>query len=134
MTSVRSGCTTAIGSGRNGSRSRRGSKAPRFARARSAAHQTKPEDCRVRRLSVELRVRPGRARVVPPRGRSLGDDAALRNVLVKIVVEIVVACAERGQAHGYRFAGLDGFFAIEPEALEFDRLVARVHDFDRYDL
>src|SRR6185437_380291 len=104
MTRAQSGCTTAIGSGRNGSRSRRGSKAPRFARARSAAHQEETGDWRVRRLSVEPQVRPGQARIVPPRGRSLGDDAALRNVLVKIVVEIVVAGVELGEPHGYRFA------------------------------
>jgi hypothetical protein len=45
-------------------------------------------------------------------------------VLVKVVVEIVAARTERGEAYGDRLAGLDGFFAIEPEALEFNRLLA----------
>src|ERR1700687_5943585 len=63
--------------------------------------------------------------------RSLGDDAPLRDVLVKIVIKVVAAWAERGQAYRDRLAGLNRFFTVAPEALKLDRLVARVHDPER---
>jgi hypothetical protein len=43
---------------------------------------------------------------------------------MEIVVEVVAARAQRRQVYDDRLAGLDGFFAIEPEALEFNRLLA----------
>src|SRR6185437_9217500 len=163
MTPERPGCTTAIWSGWNGSRSRRGSKAPESAPAPPYRRSLPAKRGSARPLSIApraprprpragrpthtcscssdmtprvsgaasqselLRAGPGK----PVTCQSLGNDAALRDVLMKVVVEIVAARTERGQAHGDRLAGLDRLFAVQPKALEFDRLVARVYDLDR---
>src|SRR6202040_3683280 len=160
MTSGRPGCTTAIGSGWNGSRSTRASKAPRLApvplyrpslvkraeldslaRPSAAAPRGRRRRPRAERkaqtvssfIDFHRRWRGWSARSeLPSAGtgqvvtcRLLGDDTALGDVLMKVVVEVVAAGAERWQAHGDRLAGLDGLFAVQSEALEFDRLVAR---------
>jgi hypothetical protein len=60
----------------------------------------------------------------------LGDYRPLRDILMKVVKEVVRAGTQRRDANDYGFPGLNRPFSVETETLKFDRFPARIYDFD----